>query len=324
MRKSLSLLLILATLGTTTAIAEAQKSAKVPRVGFLSGGMQGPIHEALRQGLRELGYVEGKNIVIEYRWAEGKFERLSDLAADLARLKVDVIVAPITLDALAAQQATKSIPIVMVLSTDPVGTGLVASLSRPGGNITGLTTLSPELNGKRLELLKETVPKLARVGVFWNLTNPDKALEFEQIDVTARQLKLQLQSLEVRGLDDFEKAFRGANRKPLGALLTLTDTLTMTHQSQIVELAAKRRLPAMFQTGDFVEAGGLMSYGPNDADLFRRTATYVDKILKGAKPADLPVQQPTKFELVINLKTAKKIGLAVPPEMLFRADKVLK
>jgi ABC-type uncharacterized transport system substrate-binding protein len=286
--------------------------------------MRGPIHEAFRQGLRELGYVEGKNIVIEYRWAEGKFERLSGLAADLARLKVDVIVAPITLDALAAQQATRTIPIVMALSTDPVGTGLVASLARPGGNITGLTTLSPELNGKRLELLKETVPKLARVGVIWNLTNPDKALEFEQIEVTARQMKLQLQSLEVRGLDDFEKAFRGATTKSPGALLTLTDTLTMTHQSQIVELAAKRRLPAMFQTGDFVDAGGLISYGPNDADLFRRTATYVDKILKGAKPADLPVQQPTKFELVINLKTAKKIGLTVSPEMLFRADKVLK
>jgi putative ABC transport system substrate-binding protein len=324
MRKSLSLVLILATLGTTTAIAEAQKSAKVPKIGFLSGGLRGPIHEAFRQGLRELGYVEGKNIVIEYRWAEGKFERLSGLAADLARLKVDVIVAPITLDALAAQQATSTIPIVMALSTDPVGTGLVASLARPGGNITGLTTLSPELNGKRLELLKETVPKLARVGVIWNLTNPDKALEFEQIEVTARQLKLQLQSLEVRSLDDFEKAFRGATAKSPGALLTLTDTLTMTHQSQIVELAAKRRLPAMFQTGDFVDAGGLMSYGPNDADLFRRTATYVDKILKGAKPADLPVQQPTKFELVINLKTAKKIGLTVSPEMLFRADKVLK
>ncbi len=282
------------------------------------------MHEALQQGLRELGYVEGKNIVIEYRWAEGKFERLADLAADLARLKVDVIVAPSTLDALAAQRATKTIPIVMALSTDPVGTGLVASLARPGGNITGFTTLSPELNGKRLELLMETLPKLARVGALWNITNPDKALEYEQIEVTARQLKLQLQSLAVRGLDDFEKAFAATTTKSPGALLTLTDMLTTTHRSRIVALAAQRRLPAMFQTGDFVEAGGLMSYGPNDADLFRRVATYVDKILKGAKPADLPVQQPTRFEFLVNLKTAKKIGLTVPPAVLFRADKVLK
>lgn len=249
---------------------------------------------------------------------------MRDLAAELVRLKVEVIVTPSTLDALAAQRATRTIPIVMALSTDPVGTGLVASLARPGGNITGLTTLSPELNGKRLELLKETVPGLSRVAVLWNLANPDKALEFEQIEVAARQLRLQLQSLEVRAPDDFEKAFRGAAAKRASALLTLTDTLTITQQSQIVELAAKRRLPAMFQTGDFVDAGGLMSYGPNDADLFRRTATYVDKILKGAKPGDLPVEQPTRFELVVNLKTAKKIGLTIPPEMLVRADKVLK
>ena len=324
MRKSLSLLLILVTLGTATATAEAQKSAKVPRIGFLSGGARGATHEAFRQGLRELGYVEGQNIFIEYRFAMSKEDRLHDLAAELARLKVDVIVAPSTLDALAAQRATKTIPIVMALSSDPVGTRLVQSLARPGGNITGLTILSPELNGKRLELLKETVPRLARVGVLWNLANPDKALEFEQIEVAARQLRLQLQSLEIRGPDDFEKAFRGATTKRPGALLTLTDSLTITRQSQIVELAAKRRLPAMFQTGDFVDAGGLMSYGPNDADLFRRTATYVDKILKGAKPGDLPVEQPTRFELVINLKTAKKIGLTIPPEMLVRADKVLK
>ncbi len=312
-------------LGTGATIAEAQKPAKVRRIGYLaSGSGLGPGEEAFRQGLRELGYVEGQNIAIEYRFAMGKEDRLHDLAAELARLKVDVIVTPSTLDAVAAQQATKTIPIVMALSSDPVGTGLVASLARPGGNITGLTTLSPELNGKRLELLKETVPRLARVGVLWNLANPDKALEFEQIEVAARQLRLQLQSLEVRGPDDFEKAFRGATTKRASALLTLTDTLTITQQSQIVELAAKRRLPAMFQTGEFVEAGGLMSYGPNDAALFRRSATYVDKILKGAKPGDLPVEQPTRFELVINLKTAKKIGLTIPPEMLVRADKVLK
>lgn len=324
MRKSLSVLLIIAALGTATVTAEAQKPAKVRRIGYLSGGARGATHEAFRQGLRELGYVEGQNIAIEYRFAMGKEDRLHDLAAELVRLKVDLIVTPSTLDALAAQRATRTIPIVMALSTDPVGTGLVASLARPGGNITGLTTLSPELNGKRLELLKEAVPGLSRVAVLWNLANPDKALEFEQIEVAARQLRLQLQSLEVRGPDDFEKAFRGATTKRASALLTLTDTLTITQQSQIVELAAKRRLPAMFQTGDFVDAGGLMSYGPNDADLFRRTVTYVDKILKGAKPGDLPVEQPTRFELVINLKTAKKIGLTIPPEMLVRADKVLK
>jgi putative ABC transport system substrate-binding protein len=286
--------------------------------------MRQAVHEALPQALRELGYVEGKNIVIEYRWAEGKSERLSELAIDLARSKVDVIVAPSTLDALAAQKATKTIPIVMVLSSDPVGTGLVANLARPGGHITGLTTLSPELNGKRLELLKETLPKLARVGVLWNVTNPDKALEYEQIELTARQLKLQLQSLAAKSLDDFEKEFRAPATKLPGALLTLSDMLTATHQLQIVELATKRRLPAIFQTGDFVDAGGLMSYGPSDVDLFRRAATYVDKILKGTKPGDLPVQQPTKFELVINLKTAKKIGLTVPPAILFRADRVLR
>ena len=211
-----------------------------------------------------------------------------------------------------------------LLSTDPVGTGLVASLARPGGNITGLTTLSPELNGKRLELLKEAVPGLSRVAVLWNLANPDKALEFEQIEVAARQLRLQLQSLEVRGPDDFEKAFRGATTKRASALLTLTDALTISQLSSIAELAAKRRLAAIFSEREFVDAGGLISYGPSSADLFRRAATYVDKILKGAKPGDLPVQQPTRFELVINLKTAKKIGLTIPPQVLMRADKVIK
>ncbi|MGH7774911.1 MAG: ABC transporter substrate-binding protein [Candidatus Binatia bacterium] len=324
MKKSLSLLLILATLGTAAAIAAAQKPAKVPRVGFLSGGMQGPLHEAFREGLRGLGYIEGRNVAIEHRFAQGKEDRLHELAAELVRLKVDVIVTLSTLDALAAQQATRTIPIVMMISSDPVGTGLVASLARPGENITGLTTLSPELSGKRLELLKEAVRRLSRVAVLWNAANPDKALEFEQIQVAARSLGLQLQSLQVRGASDFQGAFRAATAKGAGALLALTDTLTITHQSQIADLAAKSRLPTIHEQREFVEAGGLMAYGPNHSDLSRRSAFYVDKILKGAKPSDLPVEQPMRFELVINLKTAKKIGLTIPPEVLVRADKVIK
>jgi len=324
MKKSLSVLLIIVALGTGAAIAEAQKPAKVSRIGFLSGGVRGPTHEAFRQGLRELGYVEGRNIAIEYRFAQGKEDRLPDLAAELVRLKVDVIVTTSTLDALGAQQATRTIPIVMAVSSDPVGTRLVASLARPGGNITGLTTLSPELSGKRLELLKEVVSRLSRVAVLWNAANPDKALEFEKMQIAARQLGLQLQSLEVRGPDDFESAFRVATGKRAGALLTLPDTLTVSHLSRIADLAAKSRLPAIHEQREFAEAGGLMAYGPNHSELFRRAASYVDKILKGSKPGDLPVEQPMRFELVINLKTAKKIGLAIPPDVLIRADKVIK
>ncbi len=286
--------------------------------------MRGPFHEAFREGLRGLGYVEGKNIAMEYRFAHGKEDRLHELAAELVRLKVDVIVTLSTLDALAAQQATRTIPIVMTMSSDPVGTGLVTSLARPGENITGLTTLSPELSGKRLELLKEAVLRLSRVAVLWNAANPDKALEFEQIQVAARSLGLQLQSLQVRGSNDFQGAFRAATTKGAGALLALTDTLTITHQSQIADLAAKSRLPTIHEQREFAEAGGLMAYGPNHSDLSRRSASYVDKILKGAKPSDLPVEQPMRFELVINLRTAKKIGLTIPPEVLVRADKVIK
>ena len=324
MRNSLSLLIIMA-LASGAEIAEPQQRTKVRRIGYLaSASALGPLEEAFRQGLRDLGYVEGKNIAIEYRFAMGKEDRLHDLAAELARLKVDVIVAPSTLDAVAAQQATRTIPIVIALSSDPVRTRLVQSLARPGGNITGLTTLSPELNGKRLELLKEVVPRLSRVAVLWNAASPEKALEFEETQVAARSLRVLLQSLEVRGAKDFESAFRAATRERTGALLTLTDALTISQLSRIAELAAKSRLAAIFSEREFVDAGGLISYGPSSADLFRRSATYVDKILKGANPADLPVEQPTKFELVINLKTAKALGLTIPPELLIRADKVIK
>jgi len=325
MRKSLSLLIIIVALASGAAIAEPQQRTKVHRIGYLaSASGLGPLEEAFRQGLRELGYVEGKNIAIEYRLAQGKLDRLVDLAAELVRLKVDIIIVQSTLDAFAARRATTTIPIVMAASGDAVGTGLVASLARPGGNVTGLTVLARELSGKRLELLKEAVPRLSRVAVLWNAANPDKARDLEETEVQARALGLRLQSLEVRGPNDIESAFRAATSKGAGALFTLTDALIITHQSRIVELAAKGRLPAMHEQREFVEAGGLMSYGPNDADLFRRAATYVDKILKGAKPSELPVEQPTRFEFVINLKTAKKIGLTIPPELLVRADKVIK
>jgi len=325
MRKSLSLLIMIMAVGAGAAIAEAQQPTKVRKIGYLaSASALGPLEEAFRQGLRELGYVEVKNIAIEYRFAQGKLDRLFDLAAELVRLKVEVIVTPGTLDAFAARRATTTIPIVMAASGDAVATGLVASLARPGGNVTGLTALARELSGKRLELLKEAVPGLSRVAVLWNAANPDKARDLEETQVAAGALRLQLQSLEVRAPNDLESAFRATNGKRVGALFTLTDTLTITHQSRIVDLATKRGLPTLFQTRDFVDAGGLMSYGPNDADLYRRAATYVDKILKGAKPGELPVQQPTRFELVINLKMAKKIGITIPPEMLARADKVIR
>ena len=324
MSKKIGLFLLVTIILASVPLAEAQKSAKVPRIGFLSGGVREPTHEAFRQGLRELGYVEGQNIVVEYRFAQGKGDRLPDLAVELVRLKVDVIVAVSTLDALAAQRATRTIPVVMALSSDPVGTRLVASLARPGGNITGLAVMSPELNGKRLELLKEAFPRLSRVAVLWNAANPDKALEFERMQVTARSLAVKLQSLAVRGPNDFQSVFRAAVREHAGALLTLSDSLINSYLSRIADLAAKSRLPAMHEQREFVEAGGLMSYGPSLPDQWRRAAAYVDKILRGRKPADLPVEQPMKFELVINLKAAKQIGLTIPPEMLMRADRVIK
>jgi putative tryptophan/tyrosine transport system substrate-binding protein len=308
-------------------IADAQQPKKVPRIGFLVPDSQSAASirtEAFRQRLHELGYVEGQSIVIEYRFAEGKIDRFPDLAAELARLKVDIIVAAggngITR---AAQQATNTIPIVMTNVLDPVGSGLIASLARPGGNITGLTAISSDLAGKRLELVKETFPKASRIAVLLDSGDASKVVELKEVQAAAHYLGIKLQSIEVRSPADFESAFTGV-RKQAGALLVLQSAVTNTHRKPIAALATKNRLPTMWGESGLLDAGGLMSYGPNYADLFRRAATYVDKILTGAKPADLPVEQPTKFELVISLKAAKQIGLTIPPNVLVRADKVIK
>jgi putative ABC transport system substrate-binding protein len=307
--------------------AAAQQAKKIPRIGFVSGigdpKTPGYHVEAFRQGLRDLGYTEGKNILIEYRYVEGKLDRYPSLLAEFVQLKVDILV--VTAAILTAQQATKTIPIVMVTTQDPVATGLVDSLARPGGNITGLSRLTRELSGKRLELLKEVVPTISRVAVLWdaNVTTPGIALK--EYEAAAPALKLQVQSLEVRGPNpDLEGAFQGAAKGRANALVTILNPLLNRYRKQIAELAIKSRLPSMYEATDYVEAGGLMSYSASDADLFRRAAVYVDKILKGAKPADLPVEQPTKFEFVINLKTAKALNLTIPQSVLYRADRVIR
>jgi len=307
--------------------AEAQQT-KIPRIGFLvpsSPSASSSRIAAFRQGLRELGYVEGKNIVIEYRYAEGKQDLQTDLAAELVRLKVDLIVTSSTPGVLAVKKTSSTVPIVFAtISDDPVASGLVASLARPGGNITGLTLLGPELGGKRLELLKEAVPNVTRVALLWNSANPSHGLQSKETHAAAQAMGLQLQSLEVRSSREFDSAFETALRERAQALITLPEPLFNTHLKRIVEFAAKNRLPAMYAVPEFADTGGLMAYGPSYPDLYRRAATYVDKILKGAKPADLPVEQPTKIEFIINLKTAKQIGLTIPPNVLVRADKVIK
>ncbi len=307
--------------------AQAQQPKKVPRIGVLGSTTRssGAARiEAFRQGLRELGYVEGKNIVIEYRYAEGKTERFPDLAAELVRLKVDVIVTSGAGSTRPAKEATVTIPIVMAQGPDPVGSGFVASLARPGGNITGLSAMAPEISGKRLELLKEIVPKLSRVAVLGTSTTPGNAQLLREVELAAGAFKVQLQYLDVLDPRDIETAFREATKGRAGAVLTLSSSILFSHRTQIADLALKSRLPAVYSTSEYMEAGGLMSYGANFPDLARRAATYVDKILKGAKPADLPVEQPMKFELVINLKAAKQIGLTIPPNVLARADKVIR
>jgi putative ABC transport system substrate-binding protein len=309
--------------------AEAQPAGKVPRVGFLAASSASDAAnarwiEAFRQGLRDLGYVEGRNIVIEYRYAGEKYERLPALAAELVRLKVDVIVSHGTPGPLAAKHATSVIPIVMTSAGDPVASGLVSSLARPGGNVTGMSLMVPELGGKRLHLLKEIIPGISRVAVLWNATNPYNSLVVREMEATATTLGVQLQSLVVRGPDDFEGALAAAATGRAAALTAVEDPLTNTKRIQIVDFAAKSRLPAIYGIKEFVDAGGLMSYGVHFADSYRRAAAYVDKILKGAKPADLPVQQPTKFEFAINLKTAKALGLTIPPSLLQRADQVIE
>jgi len=307
--------------------AEAQQPKKVPGIGYLSTNSSStkPARtEAFRQGLRQLGYVEGKNIVIEWRYAEGKPDRLPALAAELVRLRVDVIVTGGPVPTRAAKETTSTIPIVMAQDNDPVGSGFVASLARPGGNITGLATLAPELSGKQLELLKEIVPRLSRVAVLGNSINPVNAQMLREAEIAARAFKVQLQYLDVLDPKDIETAFRAASKERAEAVLALPSFLLNSQRKQVVDLAVKSRLPAIYDRREFVDDGGLTSYATNFADLARRAATYVDKILKGAKPADLPVEQPTKFELIINLKAAKQIGLTFPPDVLARADLVIK
>jgi putative ABC transport system substrate-binding protein len=307
--------------------AEAQEPAKIPRIGILiasSASFYSARVEALRQRLRELGYVEGKNIVIEYRYAEGKLERLPDLVAELVQLKVDVIVTAPGQGALAAKKASATIPIVFTDVADPVGTGIVSSLARPGGNITGLSVMAPDLNGKRLELLKESFPKVARVALLWNTGGSTGNSTLTDMEAPAKALGVKLQSLPVRSLDDFESAFARAKRDGAQALITTPSPLINTQQRQMLDFAAKNRLPAMYHTSEWVEGGGLMSYAPNFTDLWRRGADFVDKILKGTKPADLPVQQATKFEFLVNMNAAKQIGLTIPQKVLARADRVIQ
>jgi ABC-type uncharacterized transport system substrate-binding protein len=309
-------------------IADAQQPKKVPRIGILHGASASSVaarNEAFREGLRELGYVEGKNIVIEWRYAEGKADRLPGLAAELVGLKVDIIVTTGPIVTRAAKEATSTIPIVMTNEGDPVGTGFVASLARPGGNITGLSTLAPELSGKRLELLKEIIPQLSRVAVFGTSTLPDNAQRLREVELAATAFGVKLQYLDVLGPKDIETAFRAAVKGRADAMLwQVAGGVANAHRTQILELAVKSRLPAIYHNSAYVDAGGLMTYSPSATDLDRRAATYVDKILKGAKPADLPVEQPKKFEFIINLKTAKQIGLTIPPNVLARADRVIR
>jgi putative ABC transport system substrate-binding protein len=307
--------------------AQAQQPKKVPRIGYLGFGAPSanPARiEAFGQGLRELGYVEGKTIFIEWRFAEGNADRLPSLAAELVRLKVDIIATNGPYSTRAAKAATVTIPIVMAAVGDPVGDGIVASLARPGGNITGLSSVAPELSGKRLELLKEIVPKLSRVAVFGSSTNPNTEQSLRELDLAAGALKVKLQHLDVLSAKDIDTGFRAAVKAHAEAVLSLGGSLINSQRRQLVELAVKTRLPAIYDSRAIVEAGGLMSYGVNNLDLDRRAATFVDKLLKGAKPADLPVEQPTKFELVINSKAAKQIGLTIPPNVLARADRVIK
>jgi putative ABC transport system substrate-binding protein len=318
---------ILVLLVGFAAMADAQQPKKVPRIGFLASSTAERAKSrlaAFQQELRELGYVEGKNTIVEYRYAEGKFERLPELAAELVRLKVDILIAEGAPAAHAAKNATTVIPIVMGNAADPVGTGLVASLARPGGNITGLSDFNLAVVTKRLELLKEVVPSASRVAVLLNPANPTNPLQLKEIQAAAPALGVTLLPLEVKGADDIDRAFTAVTKERPGALIVIGDPMIGSHQRRISELVVKNRLPAIYSSRLSTDAGGLMSYGTNFDDLYRRAAYYVDKILKGRKPADLPVEQPIKFELVINLKAAKQIGVTIPPNVLARADRVIR
>jgi putative ABC transport system substrate-binding protein len=308
-------------------VVTAQSPVKAARIGVLANGTaptEAVRHEAFRRGLNDLGYVEGRNIVIEYRYAEGKSERFPALAAELVRRNVDLVLTSGDAGVRAATQASQTIPIVVAIAGDLVGPGYVASLARPGGNITGLTTLATELSAKRLELLKTAFPEVSHVGILWNPTNAANVAALKESEVAARALRIQLLPLDVRRADDFEGAFPAALRARVDALIVFADALLLTHRARIADFAAKNRLPTMYTNQDYMDAGGLMFYGPNIADMYRRAATYVDKILRGAKPGDLPIEQPTKLEFIINLKTAKALGLSIPQPLLQRADRVIE
>jgi putative ABC transport system substrate-binding protein len=327
MKQSVTVLILCAILFVLSCVADAQPPAKVARIGFLSVGsaasMSGRV-EAFRRGLREQGYTEGQNIVVEYRYAEDKLDRLREFAEELARLKVDVIVTGGPIATRPAKETAGTIPIVLAYEADPIRTGLVASLARPGGNITGLSSNAEELSGKRLELLKEAIPKLSRVAVLRNPGMLGTAEALKDAELAAQSLGLKIQALEIRGPSDLDGIFQGAKKGSAGALMTIGDPVTFTHRKRVADLAIKNRIATIHGQIQFAEAGGLMVYGPNDADMYRRAATFVDKILKGSKPADLPVERPVKFDLVINLKTAKQLGLTIPPNVLARADRVIK
>jgi len=322
MNKKLIALVLANFFLATVSSADAQLAQKIPRIGYLFVGLQPP--KEFLQAMAKLGYIEGKNFTFEYRAAAGREERLSILAAELVKLNVDVIVAPGVLPALAAKEATKSIPIIYTGGADPVAAGLVASIARPGGNVTAITELSLELTGKRLELIKETVPKISAVTVLVRGNAPTATDRIREIETVAKAFRLKLRILEVRGITDFDKVFSAVTKERNGALIEVPNSLFHANRTRIVELANQKRLPTNFHSQDFVEAGGLMCYGENDAETLRRLAVYVDKVLKGRKPADLPVEQPMRFEFVVNLKTAKQIGLTIPPNVLVRAQKVIR
>ena len=322
-----------AFIATATAIlvaplaADAQQAAKVPRIGFLgnsTAALEANLVGPFREGLRDRGDVEGRDVLIEYRWAGGKYERFPALIGELVAQKVDVIVTAGTPAALAVRKATPSIPLVMVAVGDPIGVGLVASLARPGGNSTGFNSIAAELEGKRLELLREVIPKLSSVAVLWNPASPFSVVAEKEVQAAAQVLRMRVQSLGVRAPEELDNAFAAIVRERPGALLVLADRLFLHNRARIVDFEARHRLPGVYAYRELVEAGGLMSFGPSYAGMHRRAAYYVDKILKGARPADLPVEQPTKFELVINLKTAKALGLTIPPSVFQRADQVIQ
>ena len=328
-RRVFVLICLLPAVFLPPVLTEAQQPKKVPRIGFVSGvgdsNNPGPGIEAFRQGLRDRGYIEGKNIAVEYRYLEGHVDRAKGFIAELVQLKVDVLVSPNFPAIRAAKEATKTTPVVMVITVDPVSNGLVESLAHPGGNITGIARLTRDLSGKRLELFKELVPGISRVGVLWDTNAPGPVLALKEYETAARALKIPLQSLEIRGPNpDLDGAFQAASKGRANAIIAILNPVVARYTKRIADLAIKNRLPSMFERSEDVEAGALASYSANDAEIFGRVAIYVDKILKGAKPADLPVEQPMKFEFVINLKTAKQIGLTIPQSVLYRADKVIK